>query len=138
MNHAAEKAVPAATGVFIQAVSQMTIADARNLLASESQTAATDYFRKTTTNQLASQFLPIVKEATAKSGVTAAYKNLLAKIPFGSAFISNTSFDLDEYVTSKALDGLFVLVADEEKRIRENPQARTTELLQKVFGAISK
>jgi hypothetical protein len=138
MNHAAEQAVPAATSVFIGAVSQMSIADARTLLASQSKTAITEYFRKTTTNQLSAEFLPIVKDATEKVGVTQAYKQLEARIPFGATLFSNTALDLDQYVTSKALDGLFVMVGEEEKRIRENPKARVTTLLQKVFGALSK
>jgi hypothetical protein len=136
MNHAAEEAVPIATGIFADSLSQMTIADARDLLLSNSKTAATEYFRRTTTNQLSEKFLPIVREATEKTGVTAAYKNLKTKAPFVSVLTGGESFDVDQYVTSKALDGLFTVVADEEVRIRENPAARLTELLQKVFGAI--
>jgi hypothetical protein len=137
MNHAAEQAVPVATGVFTDSLAQMTIADARDLLLSNSKTAATEYFRRTTTNELTEKFLPIVREATAKTGVTAAYKNLMNKAPFASALLAGgSSFDIDNYVTAKSLDGLFTMVADEEVRIRENPQARVTELLQKVFGAI--
>jgi hypothetical protein len=136
MNHAAEQAVPVATGIFADSLSQMTIADARDLLLSPSKTAATEYFRRTTTNQLTEKFLPIVRDATEKTGVTAAYKNLSNKIPFASVLTGGDSFDVDQYVTSKALDGLFTIVGDEEVRIRENPRARVTELLQKVFGAI--
>lgn len=136
MNHAAEQAVPIATGIFTDSLSQMTIADARDLLLSNSKTAATEYFRRTTTNQLSEKFLPIVREATEKAGVTAAYKNLKTKAPFLSVLTGGESFDVDQYVTAKALDGLFVVVADEEVRIRENPAARVTELLQKVFGAL--
>src|SRR6185295_5141732 len=133
MNHAAEEAVPIATGIFADSLSQMTIADARDLLLSNSKTAATEYFRRTTTNQLTEKFLPIVRDATEKAGVTAAYKNLKTKAPFVSVLTGGESFDVDQYVTSKALDGLFTVVADEEVRIRENPAARVTELLQKVF-----
>jgi hypothetical protein len=136
MNHAAEQAVPVATGIFTEALSQMTIGDARDLLLSNSKTAATEYFRRTTTNQLGENFLPIVREATEKAGVTAAYKNLNAKVPFAAVLGGGNNFDIDEYVTTKALDGLFTMVAKEEIRIRENPQARVTELLQKVFGAL--
>jgi hypothetical protein len=136
MNHAAEQAVPVATGIFTDSLSQMTIADARDLLLADSKTAATEYFRRTTTNQLTDKFLPIVREATEKTGVTAAYKNLNAKVPFASVLVGGNDFDIDQYVTSKALDGLFTMVASEEIRIRENPQARVTELLQKVFGAL--
>jgi hypothetical protein len=136
MNHAAEQAVPVATGIFTYSLSQMTIADARDLLLSNSKTAATEYFRRTTTNQLGEKFLPIVREATEKAGVTAAYKNLNAKVPCAAVMGGGNNFDIDEYVQAKALDGLFMMVAKEEIRIRENPQARVTELLQKVFGAL--
>lgn len=135
MNHAAEQAVPIATGIFADSLSQITIADARDLLLSPSKTAATEYFRRTTTNQLGEKFLPIVRDATEKTGVTAAYKNLMSKAPFASV-LTGGSIDIDRYVTAKALDGLFTMVADEEVRIRENPQARVTQLLQKVFGAL--
>jgi len=90
MNHAAEKAVPAAATVFVQSVSQMTIADARNLLASESKTAATEYFRKTTTNQLTVQFLPIVKDATAKTGVTRRTRTFSKRFRLGARCFRTT------------------------------------------------
>jgi hypothetical protein len=135
MNHAAEQAVPVATGIFADSLTQMTIADARALLLSNSKTAATEYFRRTTTNQLSEKFLPIVRDATQKTGVTAAYKNLLGKARFATV-LGGGSLDVDQYVTGKALDGLFTMVAEEEVRIRENPQARVTGLLQKVFGAL--
>lgn len=137
MNRAAEQAVPAATEVFVDSLKQMTIADAQNLLLSTNQTAATEYFRRTTTNLLTTKFLPIVQNATTNAGVTRAYKDLLNKAPVLTKLFGNTNLDIDEYVTRKSLDGLFTLVAEEEKRIRENPQARVTALLEKVFGAIS-
>jgi hypothetical protein len=143
MNRAAEKAVPAGTEVLLNSLKQMSVEDAAGLLTSKSQTAITDYFRRTGTNELATKFLPIVQEATSQTGVTATYKNLMAKANstlggFSSFLPKISNFDVDEYVTNKSLDGLFTMIADEEKRIRENPQARTTELLQKVFGAIKK
>ena len=142
MNRAAEKAVPAGTEVLLNSLKQITIEDAANLLTSKSSTAITEYFRRTSTNELTARFLPIVQDATSQTGVTAAYKNFTEKLwsslgGFGS-FLPKVSFDVDEYVTNKTLDGLFLEIGNEEKRIRENPQARTTELLQKVFGAISK
>ena len=84
---------------------------------------------------------PIVKEATAKTGVTAAYKRLLEQGGGAGSFlgklnINKSSLDVDSYVTQKASDGLFTMIAEEEKRIRENPAARTTELLEKVFGGV--
>jgi hypothetical protein len=143
MNRAAEKAVPAGTEVLLNSLKQMSVEDAAGLLTSKSQTAITDYFRRTGTNELATKFLPIVQEATSQTGVTATYKNLMAKANstlggFSSFLPKISNFDVDEYVTNKSLDGLFTMIGDEEKRIRENPQARTTELLQKVFGAIKK
>jgi hypothetical protein len=136
MNRAAEKAVPVASDVFVDALAQMTIADAQTLVTSTSKTAATDYFRRTTTNQLSAKFLPLVKDATAASGVTKAYKDLMGKSTFAMKLAAGANLDVDNYVTAKSLDGLFTMVAAEEARIRENPQARTTDLLQKVFGSL--
>lgn len=144
MNHAAEQAVPEAASVFGDAVKNMSVEDAKAILTGPND-AATQYFRKTTQTNLFEKFLPIVKTATDKTGVTAAYKQLMAKAggasPFGSfgnSFLKTEDVDVDVYVTNKAMDGLFVMVAEEEKRIRENPVARTSELLQQVFGAAGK
>jgi hypothetical protein len=148
MNHAAEQAVPEAANVFGDAVKQMTFDDAKTILTGPPD-AATQFFRRTTQTNLYSRFLPIVQKTTAKTGVTSAYKNMMAKAT-GNGALSGTlsglagnylgadALDLDAYVTHKSLDGLFKMVADEEKRIRENPVARTTDLLQKVFGAVGK
>ena len=138
MNRAAEQAVPAAAEVFAQTLKGMSVTDAKDLLTSKSSTAVTEYFRDKTGAELGRKFLPIVKESTEKVGVTAGYKQMTDMVGgsrFGSLFKS--SFNIDEYVTEKSLDGLFLMVAEEEKRIRENPAARTTELLEKVFGAVS-
>lgn len=137
MNHAAEKAVPAATSVLLDAARQVSLRDATSLLASKSQTAVTDFFQKATSTNLFTKLLPLVQEATSKAGVTSGYKQLMEKVALGRfSFLSNNSMNIDHYVTQKTLDGLFATAAEEEQRIRENPQARTTELLQKVFGAI--
>ena len=146
MNRAAEQAVPEATSVLADAVRQMTVADAKNILAS-TNTAATDYFRRTSETNLYTRFLPIVKMATQQTGVTAAYKKMTDQVPtgglgglglLGGRSLSKESLDLDAYVTRKTMDGLFLKIAEQEKLIRENPAARTTELLQKVFGAVRK
>lgn len=147
MNHAAEQAVPEATGVFADSVKKMTFADAKAILTGTND-AATAYFRATTETNLFVRFLPIVKRATDQTGVTSAYKRLMEQAGGGDSFGALGSFgrsllgpeavDVDGYVTNKALDGLFKMVAAEEKRIRENPVARTTDLLQKVFGAVVK
>jgi hypothetical protein len=144
MNHAAEKAVPEAAGVFAESISQMTFADAQAILTGAPD-AATKFFRRTTETNLYQRFLPIVKKATDSTGVTSNYKKVLSAVEknkyLGEALdaLSNPkSLDLDSYVTNKALDGLFKRIAEEEKRIREDPVARTTDLLRNVFGAISK
>jgi hypothetical protein len=135
MNHAAEKAVPVAANVFAGAITNMTVEDAKAILTGPSDDA-TQYFRKTSETQLHEQFLPIVKDATAKTGVTAAYKNLLQQAGPAATFLGKDAGDLDGYVTKKSLDGLFKMVTAEEKRIREDPAARTTDLLKKVFGSL--
>ena len=148
MNHAAEQAVPEAASVFADALKQMSIEDAKGILSGPND-AATQYFQKTTQTNLYAKFYPIVQKATAQTGVTAAYKNLMAEAnvtqglgSFGSTLSSSLlgkdSMDVDAYVTNKALDGLFKLVAAEEQHIRQNPVARTTATLQKVFGALMK
>ena len=148
MNHAAEQAVPEAASVFADSLKQMSIEDAKGILGG-SNDAATQYFQRTTQTNLYAKFYPIVQKATAQTGVTAAYKNLMAKAnltqglgSFGSTLSSSVlgkdSMDVDAYVTNKALDGLFKMVAAEEQQIRQNPVARTTATLQKVFGALMK
>jgi hypothetical protein len=144
MNHAAEQAVPEAAGVFGDAIKAMSFQDAKAILTGTNN-AATDYFRRTTETNLFARFLPIVKKATDQTGVTSAYKSLVEKAGGGSSFgslgrslLGTESMDVDAYIANKALDGLFRMVADEEKRIRENPVARTSTLLQKVFGAAQK
>jgi hypothetical protein len=134
MNRAAERAVPEGGKVLAGAISQMTLDDARNILKGPDD-AATQFFRRTSEGQLTERFLPIVKKATDEVGVTANYKKLTSKAGFLSNYINKDVLDIDGYVTRKSLDGLFVVMAEEEKRIRENPAARTTQLLQKVFGA---
>ena len=134
LNRAAEQAVPVAAGVFAGAITNMTVDDAKTILTGPND-AATQYFRKTSEAQLVEKFRPIVQEATAKTGVTASYKNLMQEAGPVASFLGADAGDLDGYVTRKALDGLFLMVAAEEKKIRENPVARTTDLLKKVFGA---
>ncbi len=138
MNHAAEQAVPVASGVLLDSLRQMSLSDATTILASKNPTAATDYFRKTTSTNLFDKFLPIVQDATGKVGVTSTYKKMMEKASFAASFFAKNSLDIDQYVTNQTLEGLFKMVGEEEKRIRENPQARATELLQKVFGAIQR
>lgn len=142
MNHAAEQAVPQAAEVFTDAIRQLTIDDALGILQGTNN-AATQYFRRTTETNLFARFHPIVTKSTDQAGVTAAYKRLMDRLGGNStlgslsrALLGSETVDMDVYITQKALDGLFKLVAEEEKRIRENPLARTTALLEKVFGAV--
>jgi hypothetical protein len=142
MNHAAEQAVPEAASVFADAVKSMSIEDAQAILTGPTN-AATQYFRRTTETNLYTKFLPIVKKATDETGVTATYKSIMEKAAggttfgsFGRSLLGEDAFDVDAYVTNKALDGLFKMVAEEESQIRQNPVARTSELLQQVFGAV--
>ena len=133
MNHAAEKAVPVAATVFSNAIKKMTMQDVRGILNGPDD-AATQYFRRTSDAELIKRFRPIVAAETQKAGVTAAYKNMMNQAgPLAQMLGGGT--DLDGYITEKALDGLFLKVAEEEKAIRTNPVARSTELLKKVFGS---
>ncbi len=139
MNRAAEQAVPEAAQILGNAIKQMSLADAKGILAGGTN-AATMYFRRTSETNLYTKFLPIVQKATAQTGVTASYKQMADRAGggiFGSV-VKTQAPDLDGYVTQKALDGLFLMISEEERRIRENPAARTTALLQKVFGAAAK
>ena len=135
MNQAAEQAVPAAADVFVSTMKGMSVDDAKGILNGPPD-AATQFFRKSTEAELTQKFLPIVQQAMTKCGATAAYQQVLNKARAASPFFSDPSLDLNAYVTGKTMDGLFKMVADEEKRIRENPVARSTDLLKSVFGAI--
>lgn len=133
MNRAAERAVPEAAEIFGSAIRNMSIEDAKEILNGPDD-AATEYFRRTSGEELVNRFLPIVKKSTEQVGVTSNYKLMVDKLGFMSRFVDTESLDVDRYITNKAIDGLFLMVAREEKLIRENPAARTTELLKKVFS----
>ncbi|MGB5535173.1 MAG: DUF4197 domain-containing protein [Thiogranum sp.] len=134
MNHAAERAVPETTAIFVETIRTMSVADARDVLNGPDD-AATRYFREHNQERLSADILPIVQDATQKTGVTSAYKRLVGGLGFLNQFGNQDSLDLDSYVTRKTLDGLFVKLADEERLIRENPVASSTDLLKKVFGS---
>ena len=136
MNHAAEKAVPVAIDVFVDAIKKMTFDDARKILMSGEDDSATQFFRRTSEEKLRVKFRPIVEEWTAKTGVTNSYKNMIGKAGFAAQFLGKDATDLDGYVTQKALDGLFLLVADEEKKIRKDPLGQGSALIRKVFGIL--
>lgn len=140
MNRAAESAVSAGLPIFTDALQSMTIDDAKKLVTG-TKDSATQFFKTKGDKRIQEKMMPIVKEATASTGVTAAYKKLMDQAGGGNSVlgkigINTASLDVDSYVTQKASDGLFKMIAEEEKRIRENPAARTTELLEKVFGAV--
>ncbi len=143
MNHAAEQAVPKTTEIFGNAIQNMSIEDAKKILQGKNN-AATQYFRRTTYKDLAKAIRPIVKKTTEETGVTSVYKKLLDKansvnvMGMGmSDVVDPKSFDLDTYVTKQTLNGLFYKLAQEEKLIRQDPVARTTDLLKKVFSQIA-
>ena len=131
MNRAAEKAAPKAEALFVDAIKAMTFSDAEQILKG-ADNAATVYFKDKTSNQLQAIFKPIVHASMEHVGVTQTYQSVSEKmetIPFAA----NYAVDLDEYVTEKSIDGLFIRLAEEEAKIRRDPAARVTELLQKVF-----
>lgn len=136
MNRAAEQAVPVALEQFQGAIENMTLKDAEGILQGP-EDAATQYFRKHSETALREQFLPIVRETTSNAGVTSSYQAIMKQLGSYSSFLQPKSLDVDEYVTDEALNGLFEMVAQEEKRIRQDPIARSSELLKKVFGSSS-
>lgn len=136
MNHAAERAVPVAADVFADSIRQMTFNDARNILFSGQDDAATQFFRRTSEDRLRTLFRPIVEDFTEQVGVTQKYKSMMGRYGFIGRVVGQDASDIDGYVTQKALDGLFMMVADEERNIRRDPIGRTTSILRKVFGVL--
>ncbi len=132
MNRAAEKAAPEAKAIFIDAIKQMTLDDGRKILTG-GNTAGTEYFKAKTSDTLKTALRPIVSKAMAQTDVTAKYKQLMGGIP-SLPFLKKDAFDIDDYVVTKSLDGLFLMLGEEEKKIRTNPAARVTSLLKEVFG----
>jgi hypothetical protein len=133
MNRAAERAAPEAKDLFWDAIKQITFEDARTILKGRDN-EATLYFEGKTRGRLHELFMPIIHAAMEEVGVTRSYQELyasLSKIPFADRL----NLDLDKYVTEKALDGLFYMVSEEERKIREDPAARVTKLLRDVFGS---
>ena len=131
MNRAAERAAPAAQTIFWEAIGEMTFSDAQEILKGR-KNEATLYFKDKTYGKLEEIFKPMVKSSMSEVGATQAYQNLDTKvrtIPFAGGL----SFDLDTYVTERSLDGLFLMLAEEEAKIRTDPTARVTDLLKKVF-----
>ncbi len=132
MNRAAERAAPAAREIFWGSIKEMNFEDAKKIWKGN-DTAATDYFKTKTSAKLSAAFLPAVAKATDDVGVTKKYKDLANKIQ-KVKFLKVELVDIDQYVVSKSLDGLFYMVGEEERKIRKDPAARITEILKKVFG----
>ncbi len=132
MNRSAEAAAPSAKKIFTDAILAMSFEDAKKIL-SGNDTAATEYFKGKTSAQLATAFRPYVEKTMRENNVTQQYESLtagLSSIPF----VKKEDLDINNYVVGKALDGLFFMLGEEEKKIRKNPAARTTDLLKEVFG----
>ena len=136
MNRAAEAAVPKAKPLLIDAAKKMTVQDAKGILTGGPD-SATQYFKRTTSEPLAKQFKPVVVKAMEKVKLAEKYDEIAAS---GAKFglVKNEDANLEDYVTRKTLDGLFVGIADEEKKIRENPTAAASSIVKKVFGALLK
>jgi hypothetical protein len=132
MNRAAEKAVPQAAGILGDAVKKMTVADAKGILTGGDD-SATQYFRKTSGDKIGEMMKPIISKSMENVGVAKYYKKLTAN-PLAAGAAKAYGVDLDAYVNEKASDGLFHMIAQEEKDIRKNPAERTTAILKKVFG----
>jgi hypothetical protein len=134
LNRAAEAAVPEAKQLFIDALRQMSVHDAKGILTGGG-TAGTEYFRRVTADELARRFLPIVQRATARVGLAQKYNQYAARgVRVG--LVDAQDANLDDYVTRKALDGLFFMVAEEERKIRKDPVGAASSLIRKVFGAL--
>ena len=133
MNRAAEQATPLAKQIFLDALYKMSINDARGILTG-GDNAATEYFRRTSSDQLKIAFQPIVHDSLLKVGVLKQYDQLTQNSLAGP-LLKSKGLNMDDYVLGKTLDGLFYVLGQQEKEIRSNPAARTTALLQEVFGA---
>ena len=134
LNRAAEDAAKKAAPVFVKAITSMSIQDAVGILRGTND-AATQYLRRTSGQQLVTEFTPIIDSTLKKNNATRYYTdlvNIYNKVPFVQKKVNP---NLTEYATGKAVDGLFVLVAQEEQKIRENPAARVTDILKRVFGS---
>ncbi len=132
MNRAAEQATPLAKQIFLNALMKMTINDARNILTG-GDTAATEYFKNASSEELTTAFKPIVHKSLQNVGVIKQYNQVMQN-SFAGPLLQNQKFDLDNYVVGKTLDGLFYMLGEQEKQIRKNPAARTTSILKEVFG----
>jgi hypothetical protein len=134
MNRAAEAAVPEAKQLLVDAVKKMSVQDAKGILTG-GDTAGTEYFKRTTSAQLAQRFLPVVKKATDRVGLAQQYNSLAGQ---GAQFglISKDQATIESYVTQKTLDGLYLMIGEQEKAFRKDPVGASSDIVRKVFGAL--
>jgi hypothetical protein len=134
MNRAAEAAVPEAKALLVDSVKRMSVQDAKGILTG-GDTAATEYFKRTTEGQLTQRFLPIVKKATDQVGLAEQYNSLAGQgVQLG--LIRQEQSTIEGYVTRKALDGLYLMIAEQEKAFRQNPLGASSDIVKRVFGAM--
>ena len=134
MNHAAENAVAVAKPVLAESIRKMSVQDAKGILTG-GEDSVTQYFKRTSTEQLTAKFMPIVKKETGKLQLADQYNKFAGKAA-SAGLIEQKDADIDSYVTQKAMDGLFLMIAEEEKKLRANPVDAGSDLLKKVFGAL--
>jgi hypothetical protein len=134
MNRAAEAAVPEAKQLLLDAVRKMTVQDAKQILTG-GDTAGTEYFKRTTSKQLAERFLPIVKKATDRVGLAQQY-NAIAAQGASLGLVKEEQATIERYVTQKALDGLYFMIGEQEKAFRKNPLGASSDIVKRVFGAL--
>jgi hypothetical protein len=134
MNRAAEAAVPEAKQLLVDAVKTMSVQDAKGILGG-GDTAATEYFQRSTRSQLGRRFLPIVKQATDRVGLAQQY-NALAGQGVALGLVKEDQASIESYVTQKALDGLYFMIGEQEKAFRQDPVGATSDIVRRVFGAL--
>ena len=134
MNHAAENAVAEAKPILVDSIKKMSVQDAKGILTGGDD-SVTQYFKRTSTDQLTAKFMPIVKKETNKLQLADQYNKFAGKAA-SAGLVDKKDADIDSYVTQKAMDGLFLMIAEEEKKLRANPVGAGSDLLKKVFGAL--
>lgn len=134
MNHAAEQAVAQAKPILVASIKKMSLQDAKAILTGGDD-SVTQYFRRTTSEELTTKFMPIVKKSTARLKLADKYNQVAGKAA-GLGLVDQKDANLDSYVTDKAMEGLFTMIAEEERKLRANPLEAGSSLLKKVFGAL--
>ena len=134
MNHAAEQAVAEAKPILSDSIKKMSVTDAKGILTG-GEDSVTQYFKRTSTEQLTQKFTPIVQASTKKLQLAEQYNSFAGKAA-SAGLVDKKDADIDAYVTQKAMDGLFLMIAEEEKKLRSNPVGAGSDLLKKVFGSL--